>query len=171
MCEARRANAHNPAGGPALDGAGEALLHRAKATLDSVDALLYRCHFREGIKQAMSLAQETNRYLEEKSPWKVIKTDRQACATTLFVSLSVISYLKSMLYPFLPFSSQKLHHLLGFGGAIEEEGWGFHPLPSGQKLAHPEPLFDKLDEQIITDETGRLSMSHIKGLSPLKQAV
>ena len=154
-----------------IDGAGEVLLNRSKATLDSVDALLYRCRFREGIKQAMSLAQETNRYLEEKSPWKVIKKDKEACATTLFVSLSVISCLKTMLYPFLPFSSQKLHHLLGFGGSIEEEGWGFHPLPSGQKLAHPEALFDKLDEQIITEETGRLSMSHIEGLSPLKQAV
>ena len=139
-----------------IDGAGEALLHRAESTLDSVDALLYRCHFREGIKQAMSLAQETNRYLEEKSPWKAIKTDREACATVLFVALSVISCLKSILYPFLPFSSQKLHHLLGFGGSMEEEEWGFHPLPSGQKLAPPEPLFTKLDEKLIEEETARL---------------
>lgn len=139
-----------------LDGASEALLRRAEADLDLVDRLLYQCHFREGIKQAMSLAQEANRYLEEKSPWKVIKEDREACATALFVSLSVLSCLKSILYPFLPFSSQKLHHLLGFAGFIEGERWGFHPLSPGQKLAPPEPLFAKLDEQIIAEETGRL---------------
>jgi len=104
----------------------------------------------------MSLAQQTNRYLEEKSPWKVVKTDREGCATALFVSLSVISYLKTMFYPFLPFSSQKLHRLLGFDGLVEEQGWSFQALSSGQKLGHPEPLFIKLDEQVIADETSRL---------------
>jgi methionyl-tRNA synthetase len=139
-----------------LDGASKALLHTAESTFNSVDNFLYHCHFREGIKAAMSLAQETNRYLEEKSPWKVIKRDREACATALFVSLSVISYLKSLLYPFLPFSSQKLHHLLGFEGMVEEERWGGQPLPPGQRLAPPEPLFTKLDERKVAEETSRL---------------
>jgi len=139
-----------------LDGASKALLHTAESTSNSVDNFLYHCHFREGIKAAMSLAQETNRYLEEKSPWKVIKRDRKACATALFVSLSVISYLKSLLYPFLPFSSQKLHQLLGFKGMVNEERWGKHPLPPGQRLAPPEPLFTKLDEVRVTGETSRL---------------
>jgi len=139
-----------------LDGLSNALLHTAESTFDSVDNFLYHCHFREGIKAAMSLAQETNRYLEEKSPWKVIKRDREACATALFVSLSVISYLKNLLYPFLPFSSQKLHQLLGFKGKVDEEGWGVHPLTPGQRLAPPEPLFTKLDERTVAEETSRL---------------
>ena len=71
----------------------------------------------------MSLAQETNRYLDEKSPWKTIKEDRQAAATSLYVAICVISYLKTMLYPFLPFSSQKLHEYLGFKGKVEDDGW------------------------------------------------
>jgi len=140
-----------------IDGASEMLLNKAKTTIDSVDDLLYHCHFREGMRQAMFLAQETNRYLEEKSPWKTIKEDRQGSATALFVSLTVISCLKTILYPFIPFSSQRLHQLLGFEGSIEEEGWGFHPLPSGQKLASPEPLFTKLDESVVAEETSRLS--------------
>ena len=139
-----------------LDGLSNALLHTAESTFDSVDNFLYHCHFREGIKAAMSLAQETNRYLEEKSPWKVIKRDREACATAIFVSLSVISYLKNLLHPFLPFSSQKLHQLLGFKGEVDEEGWGGHPLPPGQRLAPPEPLFTKLDERMVAEETSRL---------------
>ncbi|MFC1925208.1 methionine--tRNA ligase [Chloroflexota bacterium] len=139
-----------------IDEASYALLNKAKAALDKIGDLLDQCNFREGIRQAMFLAQETNRYLEEKSPWKVIKKDKEACATALFVSLSVLSCLKSILYPFLPFSSQKLHHLLGCTGSIEEESWGFHPLSPGQKLAPPEPLFVKLDEQVVAEETSRL---------------
>jgi methionyl-tRNA synthetase len=78
-----------------LDDASKALLDEAESTLNSVDDSLYHCHFREGIKAAMSLAQQTNRYLEEKSPWKTVKHDKESCATAIFVSLSVISYLKT----------------------------------------------------------------------------
>ena len=108
----------------------------------------------------MSLARETNRYLEEKSPWKTIRVDRENCARTLFVALSVIACLKTILYPFLPFTSQKLHHLLGFDGLVKEEGWGFHAVSPGQKLAPPEPLFAKLEERVISEETERLSQAH-----------
>lgn len=104
----------------------------------------------------MSLAQETNRYLDEKSPWKVIKQDRQASATALYVAISVLSCLKTALYPFLPFSSQKLHEFLGFKGSVEDDGWKLHLPPPGQKLLPPEPLFSKLDEELVDEETSRL---------------
>lgn len=104
----------------------------------------------------MSLAQETNRYLEEKSPWKVIKQDKQAAATALYVAVVVISYLKTVLYPFLPFSSQKLHRMLGFDGNIEDYGWQPLVPEPGQKMLPPEPLFKKLDEELIVEETARL---------------
>jgi methionyl-tRNA synthetase len=139
-----------------LDSSSQTLLEKAKATVGAVDSLLYNCHFRDAIRAAMSLAQETNRYLDEKSPWKTLKTDREACATALFVSLSAIANLKTLFYPFLPFSSEKLHQLLGFKGTVKDEGWGFHQLPAGQKLATPEPLFTKLDESVIAEENARL---------------
>ena len=108
---------------------------------------------------AMAVAHAANRYLDEKSPWKVIKEDRQAAATSLYVALCVISYLKTMLYPFLPFSSQKLHEFLGFEGNIEDYAreHPLQPLPTpGQKLLPPQPLFSKLDEGLVEEETSRL---------------
>jgi len=124
--------------------------------LKNMDELLSKCHFKQALMEAMSLAHEANRYLEEKSPWKVIKEDRQAAAKSLYVALSVISQLRTMLYPFLPFSSQKLHGFLGFKGNVEDGGWEWHFLPPGQKLLPPEPLFSKLDEGLIEEEIGRL---------------
>ncbi len=140
----------------ALDAHSDSLIVRSRDTLDTMDGLLYRCHFREAIKTAMSLAQDTNRYLEEESPWKIIKQDRQAAATALYVAISVLSCLKTALYPFLPFSSQKLHEFLGFQGKVEDDGWQF-VLPSpGQHLLPPQPLFTKLDEKVAEEETRRL---------------
>ena len=63
-----------------------------------------------------------------------------------------------MLYPFLPFSSQKVHEYLGFDGKIED----YMPetltacASPGQKLKEPKPLFTKLDESIIEEETKRI---------------
>lgn len=139
------------------------LLSLAETTLSTVDQSLYRCHFREGIWSAMSLAQEANRYLDNKAPWKNIKDDRESTATTLYVALSVISCLKTVLYPFLPFSSQKLHRLLGFEGSVEDGGWAIQSLSPGQRLPPPEPLFTKLDEVIADEETERLKGSPSKG--------
>ncbi len=134
----------------------ESLLVKVEDAFAAMDRLLYNCRFREAIRTAMSLAQETNRYLDDKSPWKRIKEDRQGSATSLYVALVAISGLKTLLYPFLPFSSQELHRLLGFEGRVEDTSWAFTPLPAGQKLAPPEPLFVKLDDKIAAEEAAKL---------------
>jgi len=108
----------------------------------------------------MSLAQEANRYLDEKSPWKIIKQDRQASATALYIAISVLSCLRTALYPFLPFSSQRLHEFLGFRGSVESDGWQLHLPSPGQRLLPPQLLFSKLDEGLVAEETARLGHTH-----------
>jgi methionyl-tRNA synthetase len=143
-----------------IDASGKALENRSFALLNDAGNELARCHFKLALRMAMSLAQDTNRYLDQKSPWKVIGEDPQAAANSLYVALSVISQLKTMLYPFLPFSSQRLHEFLGFQGNIQNYGWQWQFLPPGQKLLPPEPLFVKLDEAIAEQETSRLGHVH-----------
>jgi len=142
-----------------LDSPGQELLNEAKDTFHIMDEYLVNCHFKEAIRSAMAVANKANRYLDEKSPWKVIKEDRQAAASSLYVALSVIAQLKTMLYPFLPFSSQKVHELLGFEGKIEDYGWQPQPLPPGQRLLKPEPLFTKLDDELVEEETKKLGQA------------
>ena len=97
----------------------------------------------------MARVRDMNQYLDEKSPWKVIKEDRQAAADSLYVALYAISCLKTALYPFLPFSSQKVHEYLGFEDTVEGAGWEPQPPPPGQRLREPRPLFSKLEESVI----------------------
>jgi len=117
---------------------------------------LSKCEFRQALLNILLHAQETNRYLDNKSPWKAIKEDRQAAADSLYVALYAISCLKTALYPLLPFSSQKLHQLLGFDGDVQDGGWKPNPPSPGQKLLEPKPLFAKLDDKLIEEETARL---------------
>jgi methionyl-tRNA synthetase len=138
-------------------GAERTQLQTSCATiLKSMDESLGRCQFKLALRQAMTLAQEANRYLDEKSPWKVIKQDKQAAADALYDAISVISCLRIALYPFLPFSSQRLHEFLGFDDNIGDCGCEPSFPSPGQKLLSPNPLFTKLDEGLIEEELSRL---------------
>ena len=139
-----------------LDGRSKGLLQKAEDALQAVDDLLYRCRFRESVRVAMGLAQEANRYLDEKAPWKALKADRDGAATSLYVALSVISCLKTLFAPFLPFTSEVLHRMLGFEGSLRDGGWTIGRIVPGQHLASPQPLFTKLDEAVVAEEDARM---------------
>ncbi|NQT74094.1 MAG: methionine--tRNA ligase [Chloroflexi bacterium] len=152
----RNFDGHVPAIGE-LAPIDNALLNTANETLNNVSESLSNCRFKEGIKSAFALAQEANKYLDEKAPWKAIKENRDDAAHTLGVVLGAISCLRTVLYPFLPFSSEKLHSLLGSKGAITDIGWDFEFPLTDHALPKPEPLFTKLDdEEVISRETAKL---------------
>ena len=142
-----------------MDAESKALLSKAEDTLHSIDKLLSGCHFREAMREGMALAQEANRYLDKKAPWKTIKDDRDAAAPTDVAAVGGMSSRKTALYPYLPFSSQRLHQLLGFQGSVEEAGWTFAIPPAGQALAPPQPLFTKLDDAVVEQEDDLLEQS------------
>jgi methionyl-tRNA synthetase len=114
----------------------------------------------EASKLAMALAQEVNRDLDDMAPWKMIKQDRQAAGRSVYTAIGAISALKTALYPFLPFTSQKLHIYLGFDGDVQETGWNLQLPPAGQKLPQPQALFVKLEDKIVEEEMSRLGNSN-----------
>ena len=70
----------------------------------------------------MATSALANQYLADQAPWALVKTDRERAATVLYVALRAVDSLKTLFTPFLPFSSQVLHELLGY------EGWIAGPL-------------------------------------------
>ncbi|MBN2006504.1 MAG: methionine--tRNA ligase [Anaerolineae bacterium] len=157
------------------------LLSKAESAFAVVGARLAARQFRAALQEALGLAREANRYLDITSPWSVIKQDRQAAGTSLYVVLQVINALKVLLSPFLPFSSEALHKTLGYTASlfgqqfietVQDGGheypvlrydasgatgqWAFETLPAGQPLEKPTPLFKKLDESVVAEELARL---------------
>ena len=134
-----------------LDAESRALLARGGAALNDVGENIALCRFRAGLSAALGFAQETNRYLDDKAPWKAIREDPQAAAMSLYTALGAINALKTALYPYLPFTSEKLHGYLGFDGDVAGGGWNAVVPPAGQPLREPEALFKKL-EPLPADE-------------------
>ena len=122
-----------------------ALISEARATFDSAGAEFHACHFRSGLQESLKLAQLANRYLDDRAPWKAVKTDRDHAAETLATALNVINALKVLLHPVLPFSTAQLHEDMALEGSIEDGGWAYAPVPGGTRLGGPRPLYVKID--------------------------
>ena len=146
-----------PARGP-LDGESEELLDKAESALGEVGRHIESCNFRLALGSAMGLAHAANRYLDRKEPWRAIRSNRDSAAGTLWVALAAINCLKTLLYPFLPFSSERLHGMLGLKAGVHDDGWRWdrESLRSDHKLQEPRPLFAKLEEALIEQESLRI---------------
>jgi methionyl-tRNA synthetase len=154
----------------ALTEQDKAMLQSAKDAFGRAGELIEACRFKEALREVMSVASEANRYLDETAPWKAFKTDPARAATSLYVTLSVINMLKILTAPFLPFSAQTLHEMLGYTGDIHKEQWAAPELPAGQPLgANIAPLFEKLDEKNIEAEIARLGEPWIDPEGPISE--
>jgi len=162
------------------------LIAAVDAGFEGVGEQIDSVRFRAALAEAMRLASLVNEYTSEQAPWALVKSDRERAATVLYVALRCIDSLKMLFTPFLPFSAQRLHELLGFGGEIggppedvQREGedgreygvltgdyerlvgrWEPSSLPPGQQLAEPKLLFKKLDpDRVVEDELGRMDVA------------
>jgi len=133
-----------------------ALLHQADAAMESVAASLEACRFREALQGAMALARDTNRYLDAQAPWRQVRDDLAGAARTLYSAMYVIAALKVLTYPFLPFSAQRLHEMLGRSGPIQGDGWAVQRPSPGTAIPAPEPLFTKLGDSVAEEQTAKL---------------
>jgi methionyl-tRNA synthetase len=124
----------------------EALLAEGTRMLEEVGRHIAACEFRRGLRRALDYAQMTNRYLDQEAPWKALSEGRkQDAARALYTALAAIEALKVAFYPYLPFSSQQLHSLLGRQGLVGSEGWTASRPEPATPLKEPKPLFKKLE--------------------------
>jgi len=139
-----------PEPGP-LRPADEAMLAEVRRGFVAAAANIEAVRLRDGLSEALGVARAANRYLDERAPWRAIKTDRAGAATTLYTMIQVLNGLKVLFAPYLPHSSQRLHELLSFGGDVAECPWRPESVPAGQRLPTPTPLFRKFEAPVTPD--------------------
>jgi methionyl-tRNA synthetase len=170
-----------PAAGSLTD-ADHALLETSRKAFDVVGGHLGRSRFKAAINEAMRTVAEANKYFSEQAPWKLRESDPERMRTILHVALQTVDDAKTLLTPFLPRSSQRVHEMLGGGGdwsgmprleTVGEDGgpsypvitgsydmsprWASRPVAAGTPLPVPTPLFTKLDASVVDEEIARLS--------------
>ncbi|MDQ3823782.1 MAG: methionine--tRNA ligase [Actinomycetota bacterium] len=166
-----------------LTEADRGLIQAIEGGFATVGSQIDAARFKAGLAEAMRLAGLVNAYLNDEAPWKTLATDRERAGTVLYVCLRCIDDLKTLFTPFLPFTSQRVHELLGHDGFVagplefrderEDDGsvhtvltgdyaswvgqWAPGDLRPGQRLREPVPLFRKLDASIVDEELRRMN--------------
>jgi len=161
-----------------------AVLEHSQRAFGTVGAELQRSRFKNAVTEAMRTVAEANKYMSDQAPWKLRESDPARMRTILHVVLQLVDDAKTLLTPFLPRSSEKVHAMLGGEGTwsgmpriekVDEEGgpsypvitgdyadvprWAPVPVRPGTPLAVPRPLFAKLDASVVDEELARLEQS------------
>ncbi|MFQ5948466.1 MAG: methionine--tRNA ligase, partial [Acidimicrobiia bacterium] len=99
-----------------IDDRDRALLAGVDEALVEVGEQVEAVRLKAGLATAMGAAQDTNVYLSQTEPWKTAESDQSRTGTTLWVVLNAIARLNVAFSPYLPFTAQRVHGLLGFQG-------------------------------------------------------
>ncbi len=148
--------------------------------LEKVKEIAQRIHIsyahfqlRKAALQIMELASAGNVYFDKKKPWTAIKTDKQDALNTIGCSLYLLQILALVSSPIIPEAAATVWKLLGLESAMQ---WNLEMiLRPGQKLAKPEILFKKVEDDVIEKELEKLKKLAVKARTgtfpPLKELI
>ena len=107
--------------------------------------------FKDAIAEIFDFVRNANKFFDTEQPWVTRTTDRKACENTLYQCVQIIANLAVLLFPFLPFSSEKVCKWLGINNKWEKQS-----VSAGYLLPEVEILFQRIDKKVIETETEKL---------------
>jgi len=91
-----------------VDKINDELLKSANDLLGNMQKHMQNFSLHLMLDAIINLADQANKYMEEKAPWTLIKRDRKKAEEALFVLVEVIRYIAISLQPFLPKSANQI---------------------------------------------------------------
>ncbi|HZG59755.1 MAG TPA: methionine--tRNA ligase [Anoxybacillus sp.] len=122
---------------------------------DEVGHLIETAHLKQALEGIFSFVRFTNKYFDEKEPWKQLKENKALCDSAIYNCVHMITNLAQILSPFLPFSSSKIKETL----SIAEWKWEQISISSAQKINSVTPLFERIDIKRMDEELKGLTIN------------
>ena len=139
------------------------VLNELKAYPAVISSSIERYRFREAQSELMNVARLGNKYLADEEPWKMVKTNPERVKTQMYVALQIATGLKVLCEPFLPFTSQKLGHILNVIPSTDKGNidWKMvsetsELLKPGHKIGEAEILFPQIEDEEIQKQIDKL---------------
>jgi methionyl-tRNA synthetase len=143
-----------------------------------ISSSIERYRFREAQGEMMQVARLGNKYLADEEPWKVIKTNPERVQTQMYVALQIAAALQVLCEPFLPFTAQKLSHILNW----KSSDWNAVSddetlLPAGHTIGAAQILFEQIEDATIQKQIDKLESSKLanaaenKTITPQKEYI
>ncbi len=112
-------------------------------TVDAAEKHMEEYRLNEALKDILHLVGESNKYFQSKKPWETLGT--KDCGTALYVSVNILRTIATLLYPFIPESSEVALNALD----IKEKKWSQlkrFTIKPGHKIKS-EMLFRKIEHK------------------------
>jgi len=127
-----------------------------RETVAAVPQMIGSLKLHAAIESTLQLVRATNRYLEQKAPWKAVKTEGAAAVgPTLWTAAEALRLAASLLSPVMPAKCGEVLHRLGQlddAGALVDRplssdllAWGL--LPAGAQTRPAPPLFPRIETE------------------------
>jgi len=133
-----------------LDTDDEKVLAIVREKVDQIADELETGKLQSAANTLISIARTGNQYLNEKEPWKLLKTDPPRAAAIFNVAAQIVKALAVTSMPFMPSIAEQIRQTLGISHILYKPRWNeaTEPLETGHKINAPKPLFKKID---VTD--------------------
>ena len=106
----------------------------------------------EAIECVMDLARRSNKYIDETTPWSLVKEDKERLKTVLFNLVETIRVIATLIFPVMPETANKIKEQINANeitlGSIKEFGANFVE----RKVGAATPLFARIDEKEKLEE-------------------
>jgi len=136
------------------DGVPPEIEEAAKAAIDEVTGAFSRLEFSRGLESLWALLGVMDKFIVERAPWKLVKSDEPDAAAqldaTLYAAAEVVRIATTLLWPVLPTSAEKIWQQLGMKEPLaeidlEKLTWG--QLPAGHKVNKSEAVFPRIQAE------------------------
>ena len=162
------------------------VLDAVRGGFATVGALIERNRLKAALTETMRLVGEVNRYVAVTEPFKLKGEDeRERLATVLHTLAQCVVDLNTMMAPFVPFSANLVHEVMGGEGEFMpmpvakevtdlDDGrpyriitgeysatprWQPRDVAPGTPIAKPKPAFKKFDPAVVEEELERMNIS------------
>jgi len=129
-----------------LDAEGRALLDKLVAARDGIIKNYEGLNYAAAVRTISALADQANRYVEQKQPWTTIKTDAEQTRTTLTAVLNAVKVLAIYLKPILPQFARKVEKFLQVDALSFADAEG---TLEDREIGRFERLFERIDEEQV----------------------
>ena len=155
------------------------LIEIATTTRDRVAELMDKLNFSMALEEIWKLVRRTNKYIDETTPWTLIKEQKEErLKTVIYNLLESIRIISGLIKPFMKETSSKINEQIGYSDYSYEDLTKFGLLEVGIKVCKGKNLFDRLDvdkelEIIIQKNSELIEMRKKKnsGVDEVKEEV
>ena len=129
--------------------AAKSLIATAEGLPNKVHELVCNMKPSFALEEIMTFLSETNKYLEDRAPWKLVKEDPKAAGEVLANALEALRIAGTLLYPVMPEAMNDLLQRIGVEKPEFKNLGKWSQVSSGAVITKGDPLFPRLEVPTI----------------------